>query len=253
MQEIMIDGKLILCQNQLVSDPEGSFLFVHGSGGDHHKWDALMKQLPPQFSAVSVDLPGHAGSAGPLLQNIAEGADWLSKLIDRLALPRPLWLTGHSMGSALAISTALEDPGQIDGLILIGAGSRLRVMPHVLAMLQEGKTDTSFICAGFSPAAPDALLEKEIETFRQIPAEVLFADFTACDQFDRSEDVKRINLPTLVIVGEEDQLTPMKYARFLHEQISGSELVIVPQAGHMVMLEKPVKVAQAITAFVNRK
>lgn len=250
-QTIIIDGTPITFQSRMASKPAGSFLFVHGSGGDGHKWDGLMQALPSQFSGVAIDLPGHAASPGPLLQTIAEGACLLSKLPDKLDLPRPLWLVGHSMGSAMAICTALDYAGQIDGLILIGAGSRLRVLPAMLSALREGKKDPSFIRMGFSPAAPAAILEKEIEDFQQVPVEVLCNDFTACDQFDRSEDIARISLPTLIIAGEADKLTPLKYSQYLHDRIPASKLVVIPQAGHMVMLEKPIEVSQTISAFVE--
>lgn len=251
MQQIFIDGNSICYQVRLASNPEGSLLFVHGSGGDHHKWDDLMQQLPQQFSGIAIDLPGHASSPGPLLQTIAEGGRLLSKLPSLLELPRPIWLVGHSMGSAMVISAALDFPGEIDGIILIGAGSRMRVLPSLLAALQAGQKDPAMISLGFSPAAPQALLEKEILAFQQVPVEVLYNDFTSCDHFDRSEDVSQISLPALMIVGEEDKLTPLKYSQRLQESIPNSELVVIPQAGHMVMLEKPTEVSQAIAEFVG--
>ncbi len=252
MQQIVIDGKSIAYQSRLVYQPVGSLIFVHGSGGDHHKWDDLMQQLPQQFSGVAIDLPGHAASQGPLLKTIAEGAKLLSKLPDLLNLPRPIWLVGHSMGSAMAISTALDYASQIDGLILIGTGSRMRVLPTLLAALQAGKKDPTLLRWGFAGTTPTEIIERELSAFEQIPVEVLYNDFTACDHFDRSGDVARINLPTLLIVGEDDKLTPLKYARQLHDSIPGSKLVVISQAGHMVMLEKPAEVSQIIAEFVEK-
>ena len=251
MQQIMIDGKSIAYQARLASKPVGSLFFVHGSGGDHHKWDGQMQQLPQQFNGVVIDLPGHAASSGPLLKTIAEGAKLLRKLPNLLNLHRPIWLVGHSMGSAMAISTALDYASQIDGLILIGAGSRMRVLPALLAALLEGKKDPTLLRWGFASTTPIAIIERELSAFQQVPAEVLYNDFTACDHFDRSGDVARISLPTLLIVGEEDKLTPLKYSQQLHDYIPGSKLVVIPQAGHMVMLEKPAEVSQAIAEFVG--
>ena len=85
---------------------------------------------------------------------------------------------------------------------------------------------------------------------------MLLADFTACNDFNLlaespAEDVLRhIDLPTLVVCGKEDRLTPPKYSRYLQERIAGAELLLVPDAGHMVMLEQPQAVTSAIAEFV---
>ena len=71
----------------------------------------------------------------------------------------------------------------------------------------------------------------------------------ACDAFDRRADVSRIALPTLILCGDADRMTPVKFSQYLHEQIAGSQLVIVPGAGHMVMLEQPATVSEAVAAL----
>ena len=73
----------------------------------------------------------------------------------------------------------------------------------------------------------------------------------ACDAFDRRADVSRIVLPSLILCGEADRMTPVKFSQFLHEQIAGSELIVMPVAGHMVMLEQPAAVAKSVAAFLS--
>ena len=251
MQQLILSGSAFAYEARWVDNAQGSLLFVHGSGGDHHVWEGQMQQLPQHFSGVAIDLPGHAASAGPILASIDAGARLLSELPALLNLPRPLWLVGHSMGAAMAISAALDYERQFDGLILIGAGSRLRVLPAILEALRAGKLDPAFLRVSFSPATPAAIFKKELIAFQQVTAAVLYNDFTACDHFDRSADVARIKLPTLVTVGEDDKLTPLNYAQQIQDHIAGSQLIVIPQAGHYVMLEKPDEVNQAIAAFVG--
>ena len=62
--------------------------------------------------------------------------------------------------------------------------------------------------------------------------------------------IGEISLPTWIIVGEDDNLTPMKYARFLHEHISGSRLSVIPGAGHLVMMEKPKEFNELLGQFL---
>jgi pimeloyl-ACP methyl ester carboxylesterase len=85
----------------------------------------------------------------------------------------------------------------------------------------------------------------------ETPPAVLHGDFLACDQFDVLPRLGEILSPTLVICGEEDQLTPLKYSRFLAEAIPDARLEKVPKAGHMVMLEQPAAVTTAVKSFMK--
>jgi pimeloyl-ACP methyl ester carboxylesterase len=80
---------------------------------------------------------------------------------------------------------------------------------------------------------------------------VLNGDFLACDQFDVLHRLGEITMPTLVICGEEDQLTPLKYSRFTMDALLDARLVTIPGAGHMVMLEKPSAVTEAVKTFMD--
>jgi pimeloyl-ACP methyl ester carboxylesterase len=85
----------------------------------------------------------------------------------------------------------------------------------------------------------------------EIRSSVLHGDLMACDAFDRMADLTTVDAPTLIVCGVEDQMTPPKYSQYLHQQIAGSVLHIVEDAGHMVMLEQPDRVAGYIAAFLN--
>ncbi|MCJ7569410.1 MAG: alpha/beta hydrolase, partial [Anaerolineales bacterium] len=80
--------------------------------------------------------------------------------------------------------------------------------------------------------------------------EVIHGDFTACNQFDICDHLPEIRVPSLILCGEQDRLTPLKYARHLNEQIPDSTLVLIEGAGHMVMLERPLEVAEVVEHFL---
>jgi pimeloyl-ACP methyl ester carboxylesterase len=84
------------------------------------------------------------------------------------------------------------------------------------------------------------------------PAGVVLGDLQACDRFDVMSRVSTVTAPTLVICGEEDQLTPPKYSRFLGERIAGARVVVVRGAGHYVQVEKPRETTAAIREFLAR-
>jgi pimeloyl-ACP methyl ester carboxylesterase len=79
---------------------------------------------------------------------------------------------------------------------------------------------------------------------------VLLNDFLCCDKFDIMDKVQNIELPTMVLCGTEDVMTPVKYARYLADRVAGSTTVIIDGGTHMVFIEKPKEVNQAIEKFL---
>jgi pimeloyl-ACP methyl ester carboxylesterase len=78
----------------------------------------------------------------------------------------------------------------------------------------------------------------------------MLGDFRACDAFDVRERLGDISVPTLVIGGKDDRLTPPKFSEYLREHIPNARLLLVEEAGHMVMLEQPAVVTEAIADFL---
>jgi pimeloyl-ACP methyl ester carboxylesterase len=75
-------------------------------------------------------------------------------------------------------------------------------------------------------------------------------DLKACDRFDIRDRLKEILLPTLIVCGKEDLLTPLKYSEYLKENIADSRLKVISQAGHMVMAERPQLLNRALESFI---
>jgi pimeloyl-ACP methyl ester carboxylesterase len=103
----------------------------------------------------------------------------------------------------------------------------------------------------FAAATPARLRELALERMAATRSSVLHGDLMACDEFDRMADLGSIESPTLIVCGVEDRMTPPKYSQHLHHQIAGSVLHIVQDAGHMVMLEQPERVAEHLLNFLN--
>jgi pimeloyl-ACP methyl ester carboxylesterase len=78
------------------------------------------------------------------------------------------------------------------------------------------------------------------------------SDLSACDQFDVMERIKEIDLPSLVIVGQDDVMTPVRYAEYLGRELKNAEVVVVPNSGHFVTLEQPEAVNAAVAQFLER-
>lgn len=155
------------------------------------------------------------------------------------------------MGGAIALWSALSSPDDLAGLVLMATGARLRVAPAILEELASNypAAVNTIITRSLAPGADPRLARRLHEAMMAVPAEVAAADFQACDRFDVMERLEEIRLPALVIGGREDQMTPPRYAEFLHAHLPASRLVWVEGAGHMVQVERPREVNAAIRRF----
>jgi pimeloyl-ACP methyl ester carboxylesterase len=201
MGVINIKGTDLYFQHNDGNSDLGSLLFVHGSGGSHEVWS---HQMNLGLNSIALDLPGHGQSGGKAGISIAHSAGAVADFILALQLPRPLYLVGHSMGAAIAITCALDYPEMLDGIILIGAGQRMKVMPALLDALSQGQNDPRFIRMSFSPQTSSSIVEDMVKTYAAVAPSILYADFNACNDFDVSHELEKISLPALVIVGAED-------------------------------------------------
>ena len=230
---------------------EGSpILFCHGSGGGHHHWVYQSKKLPKNINPIAVDLPGHGRSEGLPYDKIDAYRDWLHRFSEAIGLTKFV-VAGHSMGGAVAMTYALTYPEYTAGLILVGTGAKLRVLPAFLEELRRGHIPEELPNYLYSPGAPEELVKRGKEEVEKTDPSIFLADLSACDNFNIMDELERIEQPALIICGSEDQLTPVKYSRLLEEKIFRGKLEIIEGAGHMVILEKPDEVNRAITNFIE--
>ncbi len=159
------------------------------------------------------------------------------------------------MGGAIAQTLALTHPEVMKGLVLVGTGARLKVLPMILEGIRNNFEETvqKINQFAFSQKTPSDLIEKGVFGMQQCHREVLFGDFLACDRFNLIQEVEKIVSPTLILCGEDDQLIPVKFSQFLASRISASQLEILPGAGHMVMMESSQAFNEKIREFMMGK
>lgn len=227
-------------------------VLVHGAGGNHLHWPPQLRRLPG-VQVYAPDLPGHGRSAGQGRAQIVDYRAWLCAFVEALHLP-PFVLAGHSMGGAIALDFALTYPERVVGLGLVGTNTRLRVAPAILQGIQNdfAATTEMLITWMYGSTVTPAQRRIYLQRLREVSPDLLYGDFSACDAFDVSARVDEIKRPTLIIGGQEDKMTPVKYSERLHTEIRQSELHLLAQAGHMLMLEQPAVVTPLFAAFMAR-
>ncbi|OAT81360.1 alpha/beta fold hydrolase [Desulfotomaculum copahuensis] len=231
-------------------EPAQGVVFVHGAGGSHRHWLPQLQALKRDYLVYAVDLPGHGRSGGRACDQIAAYREFIRAFAAQMLPDRPFYLAGHSMGGAIALDFARYYPLLLKGIILVGTGARLRVLPAMLEAFRRGES-YDLTALAYSNEAPDLLLRSAREELAGVPPAVLLADYTACDHFDLMPELSTINVPALVISADRDQLTPLKYGRYLADTLPRAELAVVHGAGHMMMLEEPARVNDILRHFLT--
>ena len=228
-----------------------AIIFVHGSGGSSYTWKNQVK-LDVDYDLITLDLPSHDKSDNFSDLSLHLYVDVVHLLIKSLNYENVI-LCGHSLGGAIVQQYYFTYPNDVSGLILFNTGGKLRVAPFILNSLKNNYQEfiDSLPAGAFYRTTSKETIEHYIQEISKISADVTYKDFKICDGFDVLEKLNTIEVPSLIIVGKQDQLTPVKYSEFFRNKIKNSELHIINKAGHMVMLEKPNEVNQAIENFIS--
>ena len=228
-----------------------TLVLIHGAGGSRLHWPAALRRLPGA-SVYAIDLPGHGRSAGPGCDSIAGYVAAVIGLLDATETARAVWV-GHSMGGAIAQMAALRHPARVAGLVLIGTSAHLAGATELLASAAYDFENAVEALArrAWADDAPPALVQLSRQAIAQLPPAVLHGDLLACRAFDLRAQLGDIEAPALVIAGTADRLTPHIHSVQLAQGLPHARLVSVPGAGHMIALEHPDLVADAVNDWIK--
>ncbi|SHL26328.1 Pimeloyl-ACP methyl ester carboxylesterase [Bradyrhizobium lablabi] len=234
-----------------------SVVLLHGAGFDHTTWALHSRWFAHHgFNVLAPDLPGHGRSSGAPLPTIADMADWTAALLDTAGAGKAK-LVGHSMGSLIALETAARHPAKVSALSLIGTAATMTVGPDLLKAAEANDQTAidmvSIWGLGFQAELGGSLApglwmhagaQRVLEKCR--PG-VLFNDLSACNAYQGAlAAAAQISVPVTLILGERDMMTPAKAGKTLAAALPNSRTVVLPGAGHMMMVERPDELLAAL-------
>jgi pimeloyl-ACP methyl ester carboxylesterase len=235
-------------------------VLVHGAAFDHSVWQWQSRYLAHHGHAVlALDLPAHGRSPGGIRTSIEALAAWVAAFIDSAALERAA-LVGHSMGSLVALAAAIASPERITKLALVGASAPMPVGDAFLAAARDDSPaalDMETVWGhsrgavfATSPVPGTSLMGATRRLNGRSRGGVLAADLAACHAYrPPNEALAAVRIPTLVVAGKRDQMTPLKAGKSVADRIPGSRFMTL-DAGHSMMSEAPRELAFALRDFL---
>jgi pimeloyl-ACP methyl ester carboxylesterase len=249
-----------------------AIILVHGFGGSTFSWRFVAEELETKYRVIAVDLPGFGLSSRPEDRSRYSRTAQISALTgvaDRLGLQTAHWV-GHSYGGGLVATLAGRYPHRVQSLTLIAstapdyadrrrgfAGRRIVAAPFVHLVALRPRFVRRALERSMFDESPidDALISAYLERLRVEGAVDAFVGLTGPQAAPGKEwdvDLGTIEIPTLILWGEQDALIPVSEAREASELMPEATFVSIPECGHLVMEEQPETVVREIVGFLAR-
>ncbi|MFF8014757.1 4-carboxymuconolactone decarboxylase [Streptomyces sp. NPDC007929] len=236
--------------------PEDAPVLILGPslGTTWHMWDRQIPELIKQWRVFRFDLPGHGGAPAYPAGSVGELATRLLATLEGLGVQR-FGYAGCALGGAVGIELALRHPERLASLALIAASPRFGsadefrqrgviVRTNGLDPIARTAPERWFT-GGFAAAQP-AITEWAVQMVRTTDPGCYIASCEALASFDVRPELGRVGVPTLVLVGSDDQVTGPAEARTLVAGIPDARLAVVPGASHLVPVEQPAAVTDLL-------
>lgn len=251
-------------------------VLLHGFGGSTFSWRDVLPALAPEHRVVAFDRPGFGLTTRPLPgewretnpYSMAGQVQLTLEMMNRLGLDQAV-LVGHSAGGAVALHTALSHPERVTALVLVapavyggGPPSWTKPLLHIPQVRRLGPLLTRRLVGTLESVldrsyADPSLITAHVREGYKKPLRVdnwdrgLWELTLAAGSAGLADRLGEVSVPTLVISGDSDRIVPPEDSRRAAAAIPGAELVIIPQAGHLVMEEEPAAFLQQLTRFLK--
>jgi pimeloyl-ACP methyl ester carboxylesterase len=239
-------------------------VLLHGLGGDHTVWNSVIPALSEHHQVLAPDLRGHGRSPSPAgsTYTFPEMEGDVLGMLDARHLAR-VHLVGLSAGGFLALRFALDHPERLSSLVVVSASSHCdnhtKAVAERWAEVYRTEGYDAYVLRLLKDLFYPDWVEAHMEYADALRERLRQVDLTAPIQwglavrtFDLRGRLGRLQPPTFVVHGVDDQVIDSAHARLLRVSIPGAELRLFPQTGHLPPVERPVETAQAISDWVDR-
>jgi len=231
-------------------------ILCHGWMDDCSIWKSQIEFFAKKYKVIVYDHRGHGKSDKPEKNySIQTLSNDLYSLIQKLNLEK-IMIMGNSMGGMTAMVFALGHPDKVSKLVLVGTTARMAfsirvqlwIMMHILPYesFARGVIDYKY----YEPS--EQVIKEAMERALRTPkyaAHECSLEFTK--NYDSRDRISKIKVPTLIIVGDKDKITPVEMSQHLSRKIEGSKLEIIPNSKHIPMIDKVKELNEITEKFIR--
>jgi pimeloyl-ACP methyl ester carboxylesterase len=248
--QVIVDGLLTTYDR---SGKGKVIVMLHGWGDRAAGFAGLRSVLAHDYQVIAPDLPGFGGTQSPLaVWGLSDYAMFISNFLAKLDIRSVYAFVGHSNGGAIVLRGIGQGTLHSDKVILMASSGirgdyngRRRLLRYIakagktLTQPLPEKTKTALRRRVYASIGSDMFVAEHLqETFKRVVTD------------DVRTDASAVAVPTLLLYGERDEATPIRYGELFHQLISGSILKVLPEAGHFIHLDDADRVASAVKDFL---
>ena len=230
-------------------------VLIHGLFLNSDTWKFQLPDFEPEFHILRFDLRGHGRSTKPKKRfTIRNYVDDMFALLKHLDWTHDLYLVGHSLGGMIALVYGLENPTHVKKMVVADSFCFIsqEAITDVLGRINSSKLEKFALgisIRGLTPFDQEiaqyvaSLVTDHMTKKNCLQATAASAGFNIC------ENLKNLDIPVLVLVGKKDITAPVWASEMIHEWLPQSELVIVPDAGHLTIFDHPKEFNDLVLSF----
>ena len=247
--QVVLNDKIVSYMSQGKGE---SILILHGWGDNSNNWQPFANDLAENYLVITVDLPGFGNSdTPPEPWGLSDYARFVGSFLNKIGIT-PTYIIGHSNGGAIAIRAIAQQILSPEKLILIasaGIRNEYNGRTKALRVLTKGG---KFLSTPLPTSIKKHLRQK---VYTSIGSEMLVVEhmqqtFKKIVEDDVREDASQLEVPVLLVYGDEDQQTPLRYAQIFHELIIGSDLEVIAGGDHFIYKDRHNEVMRAVKGFI---
>jgi len=229
-------------------------VLIHGQQGTVEGWNGMASVLKQKYRVITPSLPGRSGSeymSGGV--TIKRYSDHVAHLLSKIGVKKAV-VGGSSMGGIVSMQFCFDHPEMTLALVLIETGAKMQTDEWIVKCYEDDYEGTTRLISsiGYTKKTPKEVIENALKYNLRCPKEATLNDTRALKTFDATQRLHEIKVPTLIIIGGDDKLTPLPMSQFLNRGITCSTLKIIKDAGHSSINEKPKEISQEIIQFLKK-
>lgn len=264
MPTVNINNAKIFYAHTGDADSPYTLLFIHSTTSAGEYWHVLTSYFS-NYNCIAVDLPNHGRSTGKNITSVEEFADFTEYFTQHLQnkgiLTKHITLIGHSLGGAISIELAIRKLPYIRRLILLSSGANNSKYCSSIIDNRYHINNDSFNLEHLEPLKwgrktneYDKINAQKLSTTSTptLNSSLYLQDILTTKNYNKLNEINNIDIPTLVIMGDDDQMLPVQTALDMKKHLLHCNVAIIPYRGHLVLFEELDYVKKIISHFFAR-
>jgi len=230
-------------------------LCIHHCGGNSRNFDAFASELAEAHSPLAFDLPGHDRSGSQAsLGSIEAMADFSASVLKALDADRPAVVVGHGMGGNVALQMALEHADTVKALVLVSSAARYACGESLIErsrLVSLGRARREFEIKAFAKDTPQSIVRAGFMDTLKTDPRVIHPNLMALRDWTGGDRLSQVEVPTLLCLGDAEHTASASEVDRMLEVIPDARKQVIAGAAHMLPLEHPGALAEAVCSFLG--